>query len=209
MNGECIEIEIVSPNSHKILPNGAGCAQCNDGYYRNSTKCEKCPEGCITCLTESLCFSCEEEYYMTPFMSLCEPYSNLGDICLNKTQNGCEQCIDGYYLDKGHCVECNEGCKTCDNGIKCTACLDDYVRDIHLSQFVCRNLTEVEFCVKARDSNCIECSEGYIPSDDKTKCMPPSKIGMILGIIFGSLGLVFIITIGLVLLIIYLIEKRR
>ena len=146
---------------------------------------------------------------MTPFMSLCAPYSDLGDICLSKKQHGCDECADGYYLEKGHCVKCKEGCKTCDNGMKCTACIDDYVKDIHLTQFVCRNIKEVEFCVKAKDSNCIECSNKYILSDDKTECTPPSRIAEIVGSIVRGLAVALIIIIVLVILIVVLIEKRR
>jgi hypothetical protein len=43
INGECIPTHSVSPNCRQLLPNGAGCAFCDDGYYRNSTHCDKCP----------------------------------------------------------------------------------------------------------------------------------------------------------------------
>ena len=99
LNGECVEIEKVSPNCHKILPNGAGCAQCNDGYYRNSTECVECPEGCSTCMDNKLCFGCKDNYYMTAYMSICKHQNNLGKMCLNKTKSGCQKCGEGYYLE--------------------------------------------------------------------------------------------------------------
>ena len=208
-NGICVNITDVSPNCRKLLPNGVGCAFCNDGYFRNSTVCELCPEGCETCLDNELCMNCQDDYYMTGYMSLCQPQEALGTECLNKTKSGCLGCADGYYLDRGHCHKCNTGCLTCSNGVKCTACEEGYVKDIDTESFVCRNLTDVEFCLQATDSVCVQCEEGYIPSTDGTQCSPPSQLGVIIGSIGGGLALVAILVILLVIIILVLIDKHK
>ena len=36
---------------------------------------------------------------MTAYMSVCKHQDLLGEMCLNKTKNGCEKCSEGYYLE--------------------------------------------------------------------------------------------------------------
>ena len=60
LKGVCVPTHSVSPNCRKLLPNGVGCAFCQDGYYRNSTSCQQCPEGCETCLDNKLCHNCKD-----------------------------------------------------------------------------------------------------------------------------------------------------
>ena len=90
-------------------------------------------------------------------MSVCKHQDNLGEMCLNKTKSGCYECAEGYYLESNECHKCKEGCLTCNNGLKCTACLDGFVKDVDLETFICRNITEVEYCIDAIEGRCIQC----------------------------------------------------
>ena len=209
IDGKCTKIEDISANCRQLLPNGVGCAFCLDGYYRNSTECMQCPEGCSTCLDNTLCFGCNDNYYMTAYMSVCKHQDALGEMCLNKTKQGCQECAEGYYLESNECHLCKEGCLTCNNGLKCTACVEGFVKDVDLESFICRNITEVEFCLTAVEGKCTQCVDEYTPSEDGTKCNPPSNIETIAGSIGGGLALALLVIIGLVIVIIYLIEKKR
>ena len=53
VNGKCIPVSEFSRNCKKLLPGNVGCAKCDDGYYRNGIECNKCPEGCSSCLDNS------------------------------------------------------------------------------------------------------------------------------------------------------------
>ncbi|CAD8125901.1 unnamed protein product [Paramecium sonneborni] len=53
----------------------------NNGYFLDATKCNKCIEPCLTCLTQDLCLSCNQSYYLT-------------------AENKCQKCTDGCQQSK-------------------------------------------------------------------------------------------------------------
>ena len=47
--------------------------------------------------------------------------------------NGCEACIDGYYLENNECIKCNldnklKGCSKCSSATQCTECTSDFLK---------------------------------------------------------------------------------
>ena len=76
---------------------------------------------------------------------------------------------------------------------------------------ICIGYSGVQFFVyfRFREGRCTQCSNEYYPSDDGTKCNPPSNIETVAGSIGGGLALALIIIIGLVLILVFAIEKKR
>ena len=72
------------------------CELCVDGTRvdTDGTACESCPLGCETCNEEG-CLSCTSDY------TFIEP-------------NICHNCAEGTYYEEGQCVQCDEGCDSCD-----------------------------------------------------------------------------------------------
>ena len=130
--------------------------------------------------------------------------------CKNKTNKGCKECEDGYYLDNKYCRECSSECKTCNSIDMCTECSNGYIKDRVSTVFHCLNITEVEHCTQAKNSMCSKCSKGYKPSKDGITCEEKNSIGMILGIVFGLLLVIMIIIfIIIIVIIVYYFKKKR
>ena len=64
-------------------------------------------------MDNTLCHNCNDNCYMTSFMTLCKHQKELGEMCLNKTDKGCMKYKEWYYLENGHCLNYT-------NWIKCT-----------------------------------------------------------------------------------------
>ena len=69
-----------------------------------------------------MCSKCDVGYLLIG--SVCVKHQG----CLNVTEDGyCITCKEeGYYLEKGKCQKCPEGCKTCKNSSHCDACMVSY-----------------------------------------------------------------------------------
>lgn len=88
------------------------CSQCAIGYYLTTNfSCLPCPQGCIQCLSSSLCTNCTFNYFLSS--NLCEQGPN---NCLLVNNNGsCLECLIGFYIDGIDCTACPSYCANCNN----------------------------------------------------------------------------------------------
>jgi hypothetical protein len=70
------------------------CTSCSEEYYLDAGYCTPCIYPCITCKTETLCFTCG---YDTEFR-------NPPPTC---------SCRDDFYDVNNSCLMCTAPCKTC------------------------------------------------------------------------------------------------
>ena len=70
-------------------------------------------------------------------------------------KSSCTKCASGYYSNAGasSCSKCSEGYYSNSGASSCTKCSSKYPN-----------------CVKCDNNKCIECEDGYEPSDDGTEC---------------------------------------
>ena len=94
----------------RTCENSMNCLTCSYGaFLDNITKeCYLCPKYCSACISYDQCTSC---MYASPINGIC---SSCGTFCKNCTENGCNECIEGYYLDNYECRGCPSGCNRCD-----------------------------------------------------------------------------------------------
>ena len=133
----------------------------NCSIYTNATKCQSCNEGYL--LTEKG----ECQAYPSPIIANCEIYNS---------DTVCRKCKDGFILQSANkciasekilnCAE-HDGSKDYQRCIKCDTMY-------YLDANSCVKRAEVvENCQKYEDfaDRCIECINGYIPTDDGLKCL--------------------------------------
>ncbi|KAL7714433.1 Protein serine/threonine kinase [Entamoeba marina] len=153
-------------NSCYIYTASGGCAQCNDGYYRDGLSCTECMKECSTCITNTSCLICNETNYMT-YDGICLPKSSINGCAVEiSTTDGCTSCNVGYYNENKNCYKCNSNCTSCMYLNRCTSCIKDYI----LINEECINYQEIDNCKEVTDSKCTKCSFWYTPNLDKTGC---------------------------------------
>lgn len=108
------------------------CETCMIGYFSNSSDlCQKCDEGCLTCLTAGTCEVCIDTYVLVGgSCQLCESLIIGCSVCPSSTV--CANCIEGYYLAAPSCVPCQndlDGCDACLSSSVCTLCSMFYELD--------------------------------------------------------------------------------
>ena len=131
---------------------GTCLVPCNFGYFLNESceKCKECPYGCTSnsnncsfcsdplcsvCSSFESCSNCTENaglnekkceclsgYIEVEFSCvLCNQVFNDCKKCSNKL---CTECYEGYYLDSGKCLSCEDGCEDCTKE-KCLKCVEN------------------------------------------------------------------------------------
>ena len=142
-------------------------------YYDNSVNtCKPCITGCLTCLNDTTCESCDLEHWRYPDDKLCytecpattyvnstvlECYNCPSDNCKHCCPNNpslCLECLDGYleYFD-------NEGYRHC-----VTTCPRGYYRYKHTNTcYKCG--INCDECIDY--NNCTNCVEPYVLHDNK------------------------------------------
>jgi proprotein convertase subtilisin/kexin type 5 len=108
-----------------VMNHTSGCSYLScPAYFRidmDSGKCIECPPGCLSCLEDNTCESCDQNYTM--YWGSCINY------CPNGTYNYNNDYISPFsssyyyyipnYLD---CVECQDGCLDCLSYSTCNMC---------------------------------------------------------------------------------------
>lgn len=103
-------------------------------FFLNSSdlQCHNCTDylpGCAFCLTDSLCISCQNGYYMVNSTCLfCATMSGCL-YCINETK--CTYCEESYYLaaNDSLCYLCKDvlpGCYACGSNTTCIGCYGNY-----------------------------------------------------------------------------------
>ena len=204
VNGTCVSMNKLIETCDNMWPNNEGCVNCKDGYYKseNGRSCDLCHVSCGTCLDKNTCLTCNENYYMTSSTEnkLCKHFNeSIG--CIQMTQSGCLQCIDGMYLSNYECETCPNECLTCSDQHHCKSCGKDYV----LKDSKCIYFTEIEHCKSANNSQCQKCDSGYELNDNGNECHERFRYGLYVGvpivviiIIIGSLIVILVFTLKLI-----------
>ncbi|ELP89685.1 protein serine/threonine kinase, putative [Entamoeba invadens IP1] len=169
LNYKCVSC---SKNTHNCLTCSTSndtCITCKDGHYMNKDLyCDTCRSiycldtlcsqngecsGCLSgyYLDGSTCMSCE----LIDGCAACSPYSK-----------SCVICKDDYYKKESLCHPCTDlFCDKCDQNGYCSRCLPNY----YLDNGICVACLLKEGCaICSNTANaCLECLEGYFPSNEK------------------------------------------
>ncbi|CAD8193166.1 unnamed protein product [Paramecium pentaurelia] len=123
------------------------CEVCIDGYYYESTLCNKCSNNCKTCSNQNdFCLSCNNNY--------------------NLINNQCI-CGLGYYLQNDTCQKCKYPCIECSNDTTCIQCAQiDKLSMSDQQTCICQDgyYWSISQCLLCH-LNCLTCQE------TSTKCL--------------------------------------
>ncbi|ELP89452.1 protein serine/threonine kinase, putative [Entamoeba invadens IP1] len=191
VNNSCVSILSSSPHCKQTVPSSkTECAICDQGHYRDETRCVGCIESCKKCFNGKECVECYSPFFSNE-TSKCELSSNLFG-CAEVGRNGCKKCEDGYFLENIRCVNCSslvEHCKECHNAtFKCFGCENNYV----LLSDKCAFFSVIDNCISAVNSHCNKCTFWYIINPYTFNCDQEVSWWMIL-IIFVLSFVTFII----------------
>ncbi len=123
-------------------------AQCPVGYYSSSGVCVVCMSNCADCSDSTTCVICSSGYLLSADSKSCVT------TCPNGSYHYCTDSLNTNCL----CGWCLTGCKTCDNGLNCTACPDKYyLASLDSLFYACP-----DGCSVCDDSlACTSCEDGY------------------------------------------------
>lgn len=155
-----------------------------------SSECLPCPNQCSSCNSQSLCNSCEIQYYYSandssyckscPFnclnctsSSVCvtcmNPYvltNQTCSLCIIKNAFSCtstvaaSQCQSGYYLSDSYCNSCLLNCISCSSAYDCSACASGYY--LNTSIITCNPCPQgCATCNQYTPTQCTTCLSGY------------------------------------------------
>ena len=139
---------------------GEYCSQCIDGYYLGSGD-KKCTlvDNCKISENENKCSECDDLFCLDAKTGNCVNNDFLHDeskklyFACKKTNNEgtvCEQCLDGYKLTDGYCVNLDD-CEDQKDG-KCLTCKSEQSKD---GYYYCAN--EEFGCIQGHFKNCLRC----------------------------------------------------
>ena len=117
------------------------------------TSCSVCGNGYYASIQgqATSCVKCPGGYYCPSgkLIPCSKGYYSTGG------KSSCTKCASGYYSNAGasSCSKCSEGYYSNSGASSCTKCSSKYPN-----------------CVKCDNNKCIECEDGYEPSEDGQKC---------------------------------------
>ncbi|XP_073898026.1 extracellular matrix organizing protein FRAS1 isoform X2 [Castor canadensis] len=178
-----------SCDSSLVLTHIGTCSTiCFPGHYLDDNRaCQPCNTHCRSCDSQASCTSCRDpnkvllfgecqsescapQYYLDISTKMCKECDWSCNACSGPLRTDCLQCMDGYVLQDGTCVEqCSPTfyrdsglCKNCDS--HCLQC-----QGLH----ECTRCEEPFLLLKAQ---CVqECGKGYFPDHAKRKCIACSQ----------------------------------
>lgn len=140
------------------------CNDCNNGFYLDNGICKKCESPCATCTNKNTCLSCANGFLFDGTSSCSNKCS---DECLTceSNPNKCTSCKAGYILSGTKCVQCFEGCKTCEEQwgeFGCMDCFDGYYIQYTMEGKRCSKCNdECATCISTDEKGCSSCAPGY------------------------------------------------
>ncbi|GAB0189453.1 extracellular matrix organizing protein FRAS1 [Grus japonensis] len=145
-----------SCNASLVLSHSSACVPgCSPGYYRDDRQtCKPCNSQCLSCESAAGCTSCRDptkvllfgecqyescaqQYYLDFSSKTCRECDWSCNACKGPRSTDCLQCMEGYVLHEGACVErcpaafykesdtcqtCPPGCLECDSDSLCHLC---------------------------------------------------------------------------------------
>ena len=163
------------------------CTRCVDGYYLGSDdkKCSLIPN-CKISLDENTCIECDDYYCLDLKKGICVQNDFIDDEkykyyinCKRTNKDGteCEECREGYKLEKeGICVDVTR-CVEEKNGncIKCTDDINDNGFTYCANELFGCIESAFEGCLRCDNIldlfNCTECKEGYYKLNHFLECI--------------------------------------
>ncbi|XP_004591833.2 proprotein convertase subtilisin/kexin type 5 isoform X2 [Ochotona princeps] len=188
---------------------------CPDGSYQDTKKnlCRKCSENCKTCTEPHSCTECRDGLSLQGTQCAvtcqdgqyfngqdCQPCHRFCATCAGAGADGCTNCIEGYFMEDGRCVQscsishysdhtsengqkfckrCDTSCLTCNGpGFKnCTSCPSGYLLDLGTCQMgaICKDgqyADEHGHCQPC-DASCARCRG---PTQEDCTACPITRI---------------------------------
>lgn len=139
------------------LYDGKCVPQCADGQYTDGNSCRYCPEG--------------TKPNKKPLATSCDVCS--GGYYNSRGENVCENCPNGYELQKGVCVpvvKCESG-QYLENG-KCLACPENTKPNMKPVATACDAGCSSGYYDAKGYNVCTSCFDGYYLAKEIGKCMP-------------------------------------
>ncbi|ELP93728.1 hypothetical protein EIN_321410 [Entamoeba invadens IP1] len=154
-------------NTFCAVGTSLGCTRCINGFYYsyNTKTCERCNSNCQTCLSQSICLSCNEGMFLSDHV--CKSNDELKDSCkkFSNTGSGCYQCNDGYYRNRVDCKRCDISCDTCLRASDCFTCNSTNFKDFSGN---CKPQTSINGCaVQVTQNGCSICKPGYYSTNNE------------------------------------------
>lgn len=119
-----------------VCGEGPVCLSCSSGYYLVNGICSPCVLPCSTCLSATICLSCENNTSLSIYSDSANTCltcndSNIGILrCATCSQDSttlsisCLTCLPGYYMS-GSCLSCIDPCLTCTTSLDCLSCVNN------------------------------------------------------------------------------------
>ena len=153
------------PNHCKSCKSEAGtvtCLTCFEGFYENpeTHNCDSCDYPCATCSSSATsCLSCADYHLLKG--DKCDESCSYPCLTCKDDPNNCLSCYERYTPSNTTCIECPEGCKSCekvDEVFSCTSCLDGYYKNGEQ----CKKCNSpCSTCFSENSYICFSCIEGY------------------------------------------------
>lgn len=149
------------------------CKFCNilKGYSLEYGRCiKKQVPNCLEVNEKNRCKICEEKYYLDTVSLRCVelPLSTNVDNCLYHLGPGnCKQCVTGFSLKKGGCIEIGSPIPDCEienSRAECKRCNSGFI--LSIDQKNCIAQPELENCASFSNIQCNECSSGYLKNEN-------------------------------------------
>uniref|UniRef100_K7G756 Fraser extracellular matrix complex subunit 1 n=1 Tax=Pelodiscus sinensis TaxID=13735 RepID=K7G756_PELSI len=189
-----------SCDSSLVLAHTGMCTSaCSLGYYRDesrtckpcSVQCRSCESavGCISCrdAAKVLLFgecqyeSCTQQYYLDFATKTCRECDWSCNACKGPARTDCLQCMDGYVLQEGACVEqcslafyreaatcqrCDDHCLQCNHPHECSRCEAPFL----LLEARCVPECGKRYYANQAEQKCTACPVGCVECDSAHEC---------------------------------------
>ncbi|ELP93554.1 protein serine/threonine kinase, putative [Entamoeba invadens IP1] len=144
----------------------SGCISCENGFYINSQKCEKCDGNCAKCVNASKqCISCYYGSFLNSKNNTCTPIGKLKDVCRTFfPTGGCAVCQTGYLWQEKSCYICDVKCSSCSRTTStCLSCNYEkgYYQKDSPSGIECIHNSTLKNCEAGDRLGCTKCVDGY------------------------------------------------
>ncbi|XP_042325028.1 extracellular matrix organizing protein FRAS1 [Sceloporus undulatus] len=194
-------LSCTSCDSSLVLSHLGTCIlACFLGFYRDENgHCQSCSDACLSCDSATSCTSCRDpskvllfgecqydscapQYYLDFSTKTCKECDWSCNVCSGPQSNDCLQCMEGYVLHNGACLErCpptfysgSEMCQRCDDDHclqchapnKCTHCKAPFF----LLGSQCVLACGKRYYADHGEQKCSACPEGCLECDQSGQC---------------------------------------
>ncbi|KFU86504.1 Extracellular matrix protein FRAS1, partial [Chaetura pelagica] len=189
-----------SCNTSLVLSHTSMCVPaCSPGYYRDARQtCKPCNSQCLSCDSASSCTSCRDpakvllfgecqdescaqQYYLDFSSRTCKECDWSCNACKGPQRTDCLQCMEGYVLHEGVCVEqcpaafykesdtcqrCDQHCLQCHQPDECSLCEAPFL----LLGAHCVHTCGERYYADHAQQKCTACPPGCLECDSDSLC---------------------------------------